>query len=134
MTVPAAVVRSVVCFVHVSTRGALEYKTEKVHEVIPDLVEAIDANERIELDGERLRACHLFLLVDPEAVLDYTACYSVILSVPLLYLSLSRAKSMMKFLKSFTTYQALLRFAKHTNLICIIIGSQLRSLKKALCG
>ena len=88
MTVPAAVVRSVVCFVHVSTRGALEYKTEKVHEVIPDLVEAIDANERIELDGERLRAGHLLLLVDPEAVLDYTACYSVILSVPpLLYLS-----------------------------------------------
>ena len=73
---------------HVYTRGALEYKTEKVHEVIPDLVEAIDANERIELDGERLRACHLFLLVDPEAVLDYTACYSVLLSVPpLLYLS-----------------------------------------------
>ena len=87
MTVPAAVVRSVVCFVHVYTRGALEYKTEKVHEVIPDLVEGIDANERIELDGERLRACHLFLLVDPEAVLDYTACYSVILSVPLLCLS-----------------------------------------------
>ena len=49
-------------------------KTEKVHEVIPDLVEGIDANERIELDGERLRAGHLLLLVDPEAVLDYTAC------------------------------------------------------------
>ena len=82
MTVPAAVVLLVVCSTHVSTRGAFEEKTERVHEIIPDLVEAIDANERIELDGERLRAGHLLLLVDPEAVLDYTACYSVILSVP----------------------------------------------------
>ena len=38
---------------------------------------------------------------------------------------------MIKFLKSFTTYQALLRVVKRFNLICIIIGSQLlRSLKK----
>ena len=35
----------------------------------------------------------------------------------------------MKFLKSFTTYQALLRDATNFNLICIIIGSQLRSLR-----